>query len=235
MEGIIYPIRKELTKNADEKTKEVSQGFFKEEIKTYGIKTPVVHKMSKEYFQAVKDRPKAEIFRLCETLWQSGYMEEATIACNWSYYIHKNYDPGDFQIFRKWVSEYVTNWAMCDTLCNHTLGEFIEMYPDYISQLKEFTKSGNRWMRRAAAVTLIIPAKKGKFLNDILEIAELLLADEDDLVQKGYGWMLKAASKMHGKEVFDFVMRKKDVMPRTAFRYAIEKMPKEMKTLAMEK
>lgn len=235
MGDIIDSIRKELGKGADEKRKIIYQNFFKEQIKTYGIKTPVVGKIGKEYFQLIKNISKAEILGLCEILWQSGYIEESTIACNWSYYIHKNYKPEDFQVFRKWISEYVTNWAMCDTLCNHTLGEFIEMYPDYLKQLKEFTKSGNRWMRRAAAVTLIVPAKKGKFLNDILEIAGLLLTDEDDLVQKGYGWMLKAASKVHQQEVFDFVIRKKAVMPRTALRYAIEKMPKERKALAMEK
>ena len=73
------------------------------------------------------------------------------------------------------------------------------------------------------------------FLNDIFEIADILHSDKDDMVQKGYGWMLKAASQAHQKEVFDYVMRKKTTMPRTALRYAIEKMPAEMKKLAMEK
>ena len=58
---------------------------------------------------------------------------------------------------------------------------------------------------------------------------------KDDLVQKGYGWMLKAASEAHCNEVFDFVMKNKDIMPRTALRYAIEKMPKELKAMAMAK
>lgn len=49
------------------------------------------------------------------------------------------------------------------------MGKFIEMYPEYLNQLKGFAKSGNRWMRRASAVSLIIPVKKGKFLGDILE------------------------------------------------------------------
>ena len=56
-------------------------------------------------------------------------------------------------------------------------------------------------MRRAAAVTLILPARKGKFLEDIFEIADSLLLDTDDLVQKGYGWMLKEASKKHQKQL----------------------------------
>jgi 3-methyladenine DNA glycosylase AlkD len=90
-------------------------------------------------------------------------------------------------------------------------------------------------MRRAAAVSLIIPARHGKFLDEILEIADILLLDQDDLVQKGYGWMLKAASQAHLHEIFAYVMRKKAIMPRTALRYAIEKMPKELRMRAMGK
>jgi len=82
---------------------------------------------------------------------------------------------------------------------------------------------------------LIIPARQGKFLKDIFEIADILLLDEDDLVQKGYGWMLKAASQAHQQEVFDYVVRNKKTMPRTALRYAIEKMPKDLRLQAMSK
>jgi len=82
---------------------------------------------------------------------------------------------------------------------------------------------------------LIIPARKGLFLDDVFEIADTLLLDTDDMVQKGYGWMLKVASNMHEKEVFDYVMKHKANMPRTALRYAIEKMPKELKAEAMKK
>lgn len=95
--------------------------------------------------------------------------------------------------------------------------------------------SENRWMRRASAVTLIIPARKGKFLSDILQIADILLLDKDDLVQKGYGWMLKAASEANQQEIFNYVIKNKSVMPRTALRYAIEKMPAELKAEAMKK
>jgi 3-methyladenine DNA glycosylase AlkD len=55
------------------------------------------------------------------------------------------------------------------------------------------------------------------------------------MVQKGYGWMLKVASQAHEKKVFDYVMKNKKVMPRTALRYAIEKMPKSLKDKAMAK
>ena len=72
-------------------------------------------------------------------------------------------------------------------------------------------------------------------LEGIFEIADGLLTDRDDLVQKGYGWMLKAAAESHRLEVFGFVLRHKTTMPRTALRYAIEKMPPDLKRRAMEK
>lgn len=235
MISIINKIRQELKQNSDEKTQKTGQNFFKEKIKFYGVKTAIVSKIGKEYFKAIKDKKKTEIFDLCEELWRSGYMEESFIACNWSYFIRKDYEPKDFEIFEKWVNNYVSNWASCDTLCNHTVGAFVEMYPEYLSDLKKWAKSKNRWMRRASAVSLIIPAKQGKFLKDIFEIADTLLLDQDDLVQKGYGWMLKAASHTHQKEIFDYIIKKKSIMPRTALRYAIEKMPKELRIKAMEK
>lgn len=232
---IIESIRQELKQNANRKSQESGQYFFKEKVKLYGVKTAVVEKIGKKYFKAIKDRNKSEIFALCEELWQSGYMEESYIACNWSYYIHRDYEPEDFKVFEKWVNYYVSNWASCDTLCNHTIGTLAEMYPEYLADLKKWAKSKNRWVRRASAVSLIISARKGKFLKDIFEIADILLLDQDDLVQKGYGWMLKVASQAHQKEVFDYVIKNKKVMPRTALRYAVEKMPKELKVKAMAK
>jgi 3-methyladenine DNA glycosylase AlkD len=115
------------------------------------------------------------------------------------------------------------------------MGEFIEQYPQYITELKKRTSSSNRRVKRAAAVSLIIPAKKGKFLTDIFQIADSLLLDPDDMVQKGYGRMLKVASQAHEQEVFAYVMKHKAIMPRTALRYAIEKMPKALKTQVMTK
>jgi 3-methyladenine DNA glycosylase AlkD len=109
------------------------------------------------------------------------------------------------------------------------------MYPDKITDLKRWSKSKNLWMRRASSVSLIIPARKGLYLDSVFSIAETLLMDEEDMVRKGYGWMLKAASQAYQKEVFGFVMKHKSVMPRTSLRYAIEKMPADLKAAAMAK
>jgi 3-methyladenine DNA glycosylase AlkD len=235
MNQIITKIRSELIRNADEKTRIQGERFFKENIKIYGLKSAQTEQISKDFYKTIGDKSKTNIFSLCEELWQSGYMEEAGVACLWSYNVRKDYVPADFKVFERWVSRYISNWAACDTLCNHTVGTFIEMYPEYLKELKRWSHSDNRWVKRASAVTLIVPARKGLFLKDIFEIADILHSDPDDMVQKGYGWMLKVASQAHQKEVFDYVMQKKKTMPRTALRYAIEKMPPDLKKKAMAK
>jgi len=235
MNNIIENLRKELIRNSDKKTKESGERFFREDVTLYGIKSSVVSQISKEHYRSITDKSKNSVFALCENLLMSGIMEESFVACNWSYNVRKQYEPEDFKVFELWVNKYVNNWATCDTLCNHTVGTFMEMYPGYLSGLKRWAHSQKRWVKRASAVSLIVPARKGMFLSDIFEIADILHNDKDDMVQKGYGWMLKVASQSHQKEVFNYVMRKKSTMPRTALRYAIEKMPQELKALAMIK
>lgn len=237
MKNIIDNVRISLIGNIEPKVLASSDRFFKkgEAAKVHGVRMSEVSKIGKQSFQRIKEYPKKEIFDLCEELWRSGYLEESVVACIWTELLHKQYEPADFKRFNFWVHNYLTNWADCDTLCNHTIGNFVMMYPEYIIELKKWATSSKRFVKRASAVTLIIPARRGLFLNDIFGIADTLLLDKDDLVQKGYGWMLKAASEAHQEAVFDYVMSKKAVMPRTALRYAIEKMPADLKAEAMKK
>jgi 3-methyladenine DNA glycosylase AlkD len=235
MDPVIARIRQELTEQADPVIQKTSKRFFKEDIVCYGMKTATVMVVAKKYWREVKGRSKREIFALCEDLYRSGYLEESFIVSNWAHALSGRYEKEDLAVFRRWIDSYITNWASCDGFCNHTMGDFIEQYPEYTGELKRWTRSENRWMRRAAAVSLIVPAKHGKFLNESVEIAGMLLTDADDMVQKGYGWLLKEASRKHTNEIFSFVMKNKRRMPRTALRYAIELMPKEMKAEAMTK
>ncbi|MCU0459987.1 MAG: DNA alkylation repair protein [Bacteroidales bacterium] len=235
MKDILEKVRRELKEASDEKTREQGLRYFREEVKLYGIRAKTVSEIAKANYPLIRKAGKDEILAMCDSLWKSDMMEESFVACMWSEKQATAFVPADFSILEKWVHNYVTNWASCDTLCNHTVGDFIQKYPEYIAELKKWARSDNRWVKRASAVSLIIPARKGKFPEDIFEIADILLPDRDDMVQKGYGWMLKEASKPYQKEVFDYVMDHKAVMPRTALRYAIEKMPPDMRAAAMSK
>lgn len=234
---LINELRQGLKEKIDPKALEVSKHFYKEgeEAKVYGIRMAEVHKMGKLFYQQIKEMPKEDIYEIAEKLWESDYLEETVIACICTELLHKKYEPTDFKLFEHWVKDYVADWVSCDTLCSQTLGSFIIMYPQYLKELKKWAKSSNRWVKRAAAVTLILPARKGLFLNDVFEIANILLLDKDDMVQKGYGWMLKVSSQTYQKEVYEFVIANKAVMPRTALRYAIEKMPPDLRKEAMKK
>jgi 3-methyladenine DNA glycosylase AlkD len=78
-------------------------------------------------------------------------------------------------------------------------------------------------MRRGSAVKLIIPAKQGLFLEEAFIISDLLVEEKENLVQKGFGWLLKEESRTRPKEVNNYVLRNRDVMPRTASKYAIKR------------
>jgi 3-methyladenine DNA glycosylase AlkD len=231
----IAKIKEELEAGADEKTKKSFQRFFKEEVTCYGVKTAIVRKIAKKHWSEVKLFSKEKIFTLCEELFQSGYTEEAFVASFWLPNMVEQLEPSDLMVFKAWIEKYVNNWAKCDTFCNHTVGGLLEKHLESVIEVKSWAKSENRWLKRAAAVSLIVPAKKGMFLREVFEISDLLLSDEDDMVQKGYGWLLKEASRKHHKEVLDYVLKNRKTMPRTAFRYAIELLPKELKKEAMKR
>jgi len=233
--NVLENIRAELKRNVDKEYREGSINFFKEKIKCYGVRAPTTRKIAKRYFQEIKDLNKKEIFQLCEKLLKTNYNEEAAIAFSWCNKIKDRFEKTDFKMFESWIDEYLTNWTMIDDFCTHSVGYLVYNNQEFLRDLKKWTKSENRWMRRASAVTLIYCVRNKKNLKDSFEISDLLLKDKDDLVRKGYGWLLKEASNIYLKEVHDYVMENRNEMPRVALRYAIEKMPKEMKSNIMKR
>ncbi|MEM3378462.1 MAG: DNA alkylation repair protein [Candidatus Bathyarchaeia archaeon] len=235
MSQLAVEIREELKAIADEETRRGFQRFFKEEVACYGVKAEEVRRIARKYWKKAKVLDKAEIFALCEELLRSDCTEEAFVVCYWLPNLIATLEPTDLAVFEGWIEKYINNWAKCDGFCTRTIGSLIQKHPEAIGELKKWTKSHNRWLKRAAAVSLIYPARKGEFLSEVFEISDILLEDEDDMVQKGYGWLLKEASRKHQKEVFNYVLKNKTRMPRTALRYAIELMPKELKAEDMKR
>ena len=195
----------------------------------------VSQRISREYFKKIKHLEKKKVFSLCEELLESGYIQEIGIAFRWAFRFKNQYEEKDFKIFEKWLKKYISNWANCDDFCTHNLGYLINEFPEFIPKVKKWTISKNRWVRRASAVIFIYPVKHKKYLKHVFEIADILLLDEDDMVRKGYGWMLKEASNIYPKEVFNFVMKNKNKMPRISLRYAIEKYPEALRKKAMQR
>jgi len=156
------------------------------------------------------------------------------LAFEWASKVQKEFVAGDFRKFEYWLKCYVDNWGKCDHLCCSVMGPLVLRFPELVSKTHKWTRSKNRWLRRAAAVSLIIPVRNRTLLDDVFETADVLLLDKDDMVQKGYGWMLKEADNKYPEVVFAYVMKHRRVMPRTALRYAIEKYPAYERKRAME-
>lgn len=234
---LLNEIRKELKKNVDKEYRKNIKRFFKEdqEINCLGVRTAVVRKIAKKYYSEVKNKGKNEILKLCIELLETDYSEERGIAFNWIFRLKNEYVPSDFTLFQSWLKKHVHNWGACDSLCCGALGGFVYQFPEFIPKVKKWTSSNNRWFRRASAVVMITLLKDKKYLVDVFDIADNLLLDTDDMVQKGYGWMLKEASNSYPKEVFRYVMKHKSEMPRTALRYAIEKLSPDLRKKAMER
>lgn len=237
MKELLVDIRQTLQDAVDSNNIITSSRFFKEheQPKEYGVAKDVLRKIGKELIKDLKTSPKEEVYALCNALWESLYFEEAYIACILTKSRHRQYKEKDIMWFAKWLKQDVRSWADCDTLCCSTIGPLLLQFPAAVELLKQWATSPNRWMRRGAAVSLVVPAKKGLYLKEIVEIALLLKDDQDDLVHKGIGWMLKEASRSHQEEVFEFIIKYKETLPRTTLRYAIEKMPLDLKTKAMKK
>jgi len=232
---MIKKINIELLEMVDEDYREIVQNYFNNEIENYGVRTGEVRKLARRYYGEIKGLSKQDIFEICEELLDTGISENRTIAFQWAHRLKAQYETDDFARFESWIERYVNNWGACDDLCTHALGELVYQYPDLIENLKNWCGSDNIWKRRGAAVTMIYSIRNGEVLDETLEIADLLFSDEEDLVQKGYGWMLKEASKDHPRAVFDYVMAHKEDMPRTSLRYAIEKLPEDWRDRAMDK
>jgi len=232
---ILVQLRADLRANADEKSIANYQRYFKETVKFYGLSMSAANKIAVKYWKEVKALSKPEIFALCEDLFKSDYGEEAAVASDWAPRLTNQFEPADLALFKRWIDSYLNDWAKVDGFCNHTVGNFAQKYPASVTEIVSWASLSNRWLKRASAVSLIIPAKKGLFLNEIFTISDRLLTDKDDMVQKGYGWMLKEASNLHQDDVYHYVLKHRHDMPRTALRYAIEKMPPDLKSEAMKR
>ena len=233
---IIEKIRSELKKHDKPENKINAQRFFKEKLDDpFFLKTVIFKKISDTCYKDIKNQPPKEILAICNQLVELNERYPRGFAFHWAHKLKGRYAKSNFRMFESWLKNHVQNWGACDSLCCGALGHIVLQYPELSQKTIKWTKSKNRWVRRGSAVSLIIPVRKKLLLKEVFQTADILLTDDDDMVQKGYGWMLKVASNQFPDRVFKYVMKNKREMPRTALRYAIEKLPPAKRKQAMLK
>ncbi|MCX7772237.1 MAG: DNA alkylation repair protein [Clostridia bacterium] len=213
-----------------EEIKESLEGLSKQT----GLKTETIRELSSKSFNRLEDKSIDFVIGLCQRLLEERQWELGVIAYDWAFRVKKQYCEATFEVFEDWLEQYVSGWGDCDDFCTHAFGELLTQYPYFFQRVAKWTEHPDFWVRRAAAVILIYPIKKGRLqdLNPYL-IANLLMEDDHDLVLKGYGWMLKVLSCYQPDDVREYLEQNHARMPRVAFRYAIEKYPAEVRQALM--
>jgi 3-methyladenine DNA glycosylase AlkD len=87
--------------------------------------------------------------------------------------------------------------------------------------------------RRIAMISTFYFIKNNQF-EDAIGVAEELITDENDLIQKAVGWMLREVGNRDLKTEEKFLKTHYKTMGRTALRYAIEKFPENVRTKYLE-
>ena len=113
----------------------------------------------------------------------------------------------------------VNNWDLVDLGALYVVGPYLADKPRKV--LYRLARSQNMWERRTAIVGTGSLIRRGE-VDDTFKIAALLLKDDEDLVHKGTGWMLRAAGDKDRQKLLRFLDKHASVMPRTLLRYAIE-------------
>lgn len=121
----------------------------------------------------------------------------------------------------------INNWDLVDLAAYYVVGKHLADKPRDV--LYKLARSKNMWERRSAIVATAHFILKLKQTDDTFKIAELLVNDDEDLVNKGTGWMLRAAGEKDRARLLGFLDKHAATMPRVLLRYSIEKLDKKQR------
>lgn len=192
------------------------------------IVTGDIRKLSARLYKKIDDKAIDNVFALCEELLEQHTWALGVIAFDWAYRVREQYNENTYNVFYRWLKKYVRGWGDCDDFCTHAFGELLRKEKALFEKVLEWTKDEDFWVRRASAVILIPSILRNDYEGiEPYKISDSLMKDEHDLVQKGYGWMLKSLSQVDMDSVKEYLIANHLQMPRTAYRYALEKFNKE--------
>lgn len=115
----------------------------------------------------------------------------------------------------------IDNWDYVDRAAPHVIGEYLIDKNRAI--LYKLAKASDPWRRRTAIVSTHAFIKRGD-VSDTFKIAELLIGDKDEYVNKAVGSWIREAGKKAPKELTSFLDKHAAHMPAVTLRYAIEKL-----------
>jgi 3-methyladenine DNA glycosylase AlkD len=219
-------IRRVLLNGASAPHTEEVQRFFKEEIKSRGWYTDELRKVAVRFRKAIlTDCDQQFLLAVADKLFRGRVLEEKVFAVFLLQGMTGKFGNTKFKLFSAWLPR-VSSWADHDALASYLLGPMIAEDPRRSRAVFTWAKSSNRWFRRAAAVSLIRAIREQKCRREVVQISNLLLNDEDDMVQKGLGWLLREAAKCDHDQTLPYLKKIQARAPRLVIRTACETLPK---------
>jgi len=221
----VAAVRARLRPLAGARIAEASRRYFKTGPGEYGhgdrflgIRVPTLRKVAREF--------RAAPVNVALALLRSPWHEERALAL---LMLASRYERGTaaeqqriYEQLLKHVPKHVNNWDLVDSSAPYIVGAHLVERDRAV--LFELARSPHLWERRVAIVATLWFIRRGSF-DDTLAIAELLLDDQEDLIHKATGWMLREVGNRDRAAAERFLRRHCSRMPRTMLRYAIEKLP----------
>jgi 3-methyladenine DNA glycosylase AlkD len=213
------------------------QWFFKEEINSHGWYTAALRRAIRDCRREIlRENDFDFLVNVADELFSGAVLEEKVAAVFLLEKMDAQFGDREFRMFESWLDR-VSSWADHDGLVHYLIAPMVAAKPARVKNAFRWARSRNRWHRRAACVALIRGARAKMFFPEILKLSDSLLADEDDMVQKGLGWLLRETAKFDAKRTVPYLMKIRGRAPRLVLRTACETLPGSVKRriLAVEK
>lgn len=214
-----------LKEKADSENAEQVQKYFKEQVRAFGVRAGELRNLAKELYGMIKDTWDVnDATDFCEMMLSHSFIDPKGIGILVLARFRRSFPRDLFFKAKKWLSaDLCDNWATVDALSSEILSPLLDRYPELIEEIKMWTHFPNRWVKRASAVAFVTFARKGIHLDTVYDIAVSLFPEDDDLIQKANGWLLREAGKTDMPRLEGFLLRHGRNIPRTTLRYSIER------------
>lgn len=215
-------------------TEEV-QRFFKHEVKSRGWYTAELRKVAVRFRRTiVAEQGLPFLVQVSDQLFRGGMLEEKIFAVMLLEGQTNTFAAREFKLFESWLDR-TSSWADHDALVHSLIGPMIAANSKYLPRTLVWARKRSKWHQRAAAVALIHSTRRHKNFEHIQRITEMLLSNDDDMVQKGLGWLLREAAKANREQTVPYLMKIRERAPRLVLRTACETLPEETRNKILAK
>jgi len=210
------------------------QRFFKEAIRSHGWRTSDLRRAMRQCRRAIlREHGLDFLVSVADQLFSGRVLEEKAAAVLLLENLDSKFGDREFRLFEKWLGR-IGSWADHDGLVHSLISPMVAAKATRVRDVFRWSRSPDRWHRRAACVALIRGARAKLFFPEIVRLSNRLLHDDDDMVQKGLAWLLRETAKFDARRTLPYLIEIRGRAPRLVLRTACETLPAALKKKVLE-